>query len=238
MIEAIVMEAKLMISLERRASVHAALGEPVRLSIVDRLVVGDGSPGELADQLGLATNLMAHHLGVLKEAGVIRRVQSEGDRRRSYVQLCLDDPIVRGALVGGSPHLPVDVRRVVFVCTANSARSQLAAATWNRTSALPATSAGTHPAARVHPRTVAIGRRHGLRLGRAVTRDFADVVSSDDLVVTVCDNAYEEIPAERTHVHWAIADPVRIDTDEAFETAYDDITRRVEQLADSLIEHS
>ena len=43
--------------LERRARVYAALGEPVRLAIVDRLVPGDASPGELGAEFGLATNL-------------------------------------------------------------------------------------------------------------------------------------------------------------------------------------
>ena len=155
-----------MVTVERRAAVHAALGEPVRLAIVDRLGPGDASPGELAAAVGLGTNLLAHHLKVLAEAGVIRRVRSEGDKRRSYVRLCLDDPMVwTAAQAGLGSQLPVGrpVPRVVFVCTANSARSQLAAARWNAISPVPAASAGTHPAVRVHPRAAATGRRHGLR---------------------------------------------------------------------------
>ncbi len=80
--------------LQRRAAIFAALGEPVRLALVDRLVLGDLSPGQLATELGLGTNLLAHHLKVLEDAGVIRRVRSEGDRRRSYVQLRVDDETV------------------------------------------------------------------------------------------------------------------------------------------------
>ena len=57
--------------------------------------LGDASPSDLAESLDLGTNLLAHHLKVLEAAGVIRRVRSEGDRRRSYVQLRLDNPIVR-----------------------------------------------------------------------------------------------------------------------------------------------
>ena len=60
-------------NLEQRASVFAALGEPVRLAIVDHLAVGDVAPGELAKLLGLGTNLLAHHLKVLEETGVLRR---------------------------------------------------------------------------------------------------------------------------------------------------------------------
>src|SRR6478735_569060 len=157
-----------MASVERRAAVHAALGEPVRLAIVDRLAPGDASPGELAEAVGSGSNLLAHHLNVLEEAGVIRRVRSEGDLRRSYVQLRLDDPIIWAtARAGLTDRLPAGgVPRVLFVCTANSARSQLATARWNAISPVPAASAGTHPAVRVHPKAAATGRRHGLRLSR------------------------------------------------------------------------
>ena len=222
-----------MVTVQRRSSVHAALGEPVRLAIVDLLGPGDASPGELAEAVGLGSNLLAHHLKVLEDAGVIRRVRSEGDRRRSYVQLCLDDPIVwAAAQAGRNDRSPtVGVPRVVFVCTANSARSQLAAARWNAISPVPATSAGTHPAARVHPRTIAAGRRHGLRLGRVKPVGLEKVLSDGDLVVAVCDNVHEELDQGLARLHWSIPDPVRADTDEAFDAAYADITRRVDRLA-------
>jgi protein-tyrosine-phosphatase/DNA-binding transcriptional ArsR family regulator len=223
-----------MVTVERRAAVHAALGEPVRLAIVDRLGPGDASPGELADVVGLGSNLLAHHLKVLEDSGVIRRVRSEGDRRRSYVQLRLDDPIVWAAAQAGlSDQLPGigPVPRVVFVCTANSARSQLAAASWNAISPVPAASAGTHPAVRVHPRAAAAGRRHGFRLGRVKPVGIEQVLQDGDLVVAVCDNVHEELDPGWDRLHWSIPDPVRIDTDAAFETAFADITRRVERLA-------
>jgi DNA-binding transcriptional ArsR family regulator len=84
--------------LMRRARVHSALGEPARLAIVDRLVPGDAAPGELSQEMGIATNLLAHHLRVLEDAGLINRVRSEGDRRRSYVRLRWEDPLVRAAV--------------------------------------------------------------------------------------------------------------------------------------------
>ncbi|MBA3420046.1 MAG: helix-turn-helix domain-containing protein [Geodermatophilaceae bacterium] len=211
--------------IERRSRMHAALGEPMRLGIVDHLSVGDASPGELAAAFGVTTNLLAHHLGVLEEAGLIRRVRSEGDRRRTYAQLCLDDSLVRS--LADCP-AGLQVPRVVFVCTHNTARSQLATAAWQRLSEVPTTSAGTHPAAGIHPRTVAIGSRHGLRLVQARTAHAAEVLRPDDLVVTVCDNAHEELDAA---LHWAVSDPVRIDTDAAFERAFQEIVERVERLA-------
>jgi protein-tyrosine-phosphatase/DNA-binding transcriptional ArsR family regulator len=221
-----------MVNVGRRAALHAALGEPVRLTIVDALASQDASPGELAALVGLNSNLLAHHLKVLDEAGVIRRVRSEGDRRRSYVSLRLDDPVVWAAAQAGlDPAGPTGAPRVVFVCTANSARSQLAAARWNAISPVPATSAGTHPAGRVHPRAAAVGRRHGLNLSRARPVGVDQVLRGDDLVVAVCDNAHEELAAGRTRLHWSIPDPVRVDTDAAFESAHADITRRIERLA-------
>ena len=74
-------------SVSDRAAVHAALGDPVRLAMVDDLAVSDRSPGELAERFGLRGNLLAHHLDVLEDAGVIERFRSAGDQRRRYVRL-------------------------------------------------------------------------------------------------------------------------------------------------------
>ncbi len=225
-----------MVTVERRAAVHAALGEQVRLAIVDRLGPADASPGELADAVGVGTNLLAHHLKVLQEAGVIRRVRSEGDGRRSYVQLCLEDPIVLAAAEAGLADRPpaAAVPRVLFVCTANTARSQLAAARWNAISPVPGTSAGTHPAARVHPRAASTGRRHGLTVARVKPVGIEQVLKDGDLVVAVCDHVHEELDPGQQRLHWSIPDPVRVDTDEAFEAAYAAINRRVTRLAATL----
>jgi protein-tyrosine-phosphatase len=220
---------------------HAALGEPVRLAVVERLLLTDASPGELGAAYGLATNLLAHHLKVLQAAGLVRRVRSEGDARRAYVQLRLHDPEVTG-LLGRHTGAGPAADRVVFVCTHNSARSQLAEAAWRRVSGLPAASAGTHPAPRIHPRAVAVGRRHGLRLARSRTARLDDVAAPGDLVVCVCDNAHEELAnnpdpvgaPDTVSLHWAVPDPVRLDTDEAFEAAYTQIAGRVGRLADAL----
>jgi protein-tyrosine-phosphatase len=230
--------------LVRRARIHAALGDPIRLGMVEYLTLTDASPGELGSRYGLTTNRLAHHLNVLEDAGVIRRARSEGDARRAYVQLRLDDPQIAAAVsaawhpdLAGGPAAP----RVVFVCTHNSARSQLAAAAWQQLSAVPVASAGTHPAARVHPRAVAVARRHGLRIGQARTTHLDQVATPNDLIVCVCDNAYEELatpdgPAMPSagRLHWAVPDPARLDTDEAFETAYTQLTGRLHRLAETL----
>jgi protein-tyrosine-phosphatase len=210
-------------SVESRARVHAALGDPARLRIVDRLAVTDASPGEVAHLLGLPTNLVAHHLGVLEAAGLIVRSRSEGDRRRTYLRL------VPEVLAGLVPVLPMPASRVVFVCSHNSARSQLAVALLATRSAVPAASAGTQPATRVHPRAVKVARRHGLRIGHARPVHVDDVLRQDDLVVAVCDQAHEHLGVG-LRLHWSVPDPAAVDTDAAFERAYDDLADRIDRL--------
>jgi ArsR family transcriptional regulator, arsenate/arsenite/antimonite-responsive transcriptional repressor / arsenate reductase (thioredoxin) len=210
----------------RRVKVHAALGEPSRLAIVDRLMLGDASPGELAGLFGLPSNLLAHHLRVLSEAGVVERVRSEGDLRRAYVRL------VPGALAGLTSDSTRLAARVVFVCTHNSARSQLASAVWAASSRVPVASAGTHPAARVHPAAVAVARRHRLPFKRVRPAHIDAVLRPEDLVVAVCDNAHEELGSQVPgRLHWSVPDPVRVGTDEAFEQALELIEDRVARLA-------
>jgi protein-tyrosine-phosphatase len=169
---------------------------------------------------------VAHHLKVLEEAGVVVRGRSEGDQRRTYVRL-----VPETLAMVASPSLGA-VPRVVFVCTHNSARSQLAAAIWRQRSRVPVASAGTRPAERAHPRAVKIGRRHGLDPDTWRTAQVSDVVKPDDLVIAVCDIAYEHLPADaRPRVHWSVRDPAPANTDAAFEAAYVEIAGRIDRLA-------
>lgn len=217
--------------LRRRAGVHAALSDPGRLAIVDTLSWGEASPGELGRWLGMATNLLAHHLHVLEDVGLVRRHRSEGDRRRSYVALVRD---LSDALHPVATDLRAD--RVVFVCTQNSARSQLAVSLWNDTSPVPATSAGTHPAPEIHPGALDVARRRHLSLVPATPRHIDDVLATDDLVVTVCDSAHEELVnraaggSGHRDVHWSIPDPVRAGEDAAFDHVVEELTDRIARL--------
>ena len=210
--------------LPRRAAVHAALADPARLQITDTLLAGDASPSELAVVLTMPSNLLAHHLRVLEEAGIITRRRSEGDRRRTYLQL------VPGALDALSPQNARSAPRVLFVCTANSARSHLAAALWRRASTVPATSAGTHPALAIDPGAIAAAQRHRLPLPRLRPRHLAEVRRAGDLIVTVCDLAHEEL-AEATTVHWSVPDPVPVGDPAGFDAALAQLADRVERLA-------
>lgn len=217
-------------SLTARAAVHAALGDPGRLAIVDALVLGEASPSELQHLLNMPSNLMAHHVRTLERAGVINRHRSEGDRRRTYLTLA------PGALDTLRPSSVQDAVRVVFVCTENSARSQLAAALWNGASAVPATSAGTHPAPAVHTGALAAAHRHGLTLAGSAPRHLDQVLDPADVVITVCDAAHEELGAEPgpRRLHWSVPDPARSGEDTAFDTAVTTLADRVSRVAPAL----
>lgn len=206
-----------------RVAKHAALADPARLRIVDLLTLGDFSPTELQAELDMPSNLLSHHLRALEGAGLATRRRSEADKRRSYIRLAA------GALEGLAPGVEYGATRVLFVCTRNSARSQIAAALWRQVSEIPTTSAGTHPADRIAEGAIDVARRHGVNLPEVPPRRLGELASGD-FVVTVCDNAHEELTS-LGGAHWSVPDPLRINTEEAFENAFAEITSRISDLA-------
>lgn len=210
------------ISLDARAARHAALADTVRLRIVDALALGDLSPQELLGRLDIASNLLSHHLKVLESAALVTRTRSEGDRRRTYVTLN------EGALSAAGPSRLLPARRVVFVCTANSARSQLAEHLWREHSDIPAASGGTVPTAMIARGAVDVASQHGIDLRGATPKLLADIAHEGDIRVTVCDSAHETIGG--SDVHWSIPDPVAADTPAAFAHAYAELSRRIDAL--------
>jgi protein-tyrosine-phosphatase len=213
--------------LDRRVAVHAALADLARLQITDMLADGDASPSELASALSMPSNLLAHHLHVLEDVGLVTRHRSQGDRRRTYLRL---NP---GALEPFSGQPGLTAQRVLFVCTGNSARSHLAAALWREASGVPVASAGTHPAERIDPGAIAAARRHHLPLPRSRPVNIADVREDGDLVVTVCDLAHEEL-AEPAALHWSVPDPVAAGDPGSFDEAVTELSDRVRSLAPRL----
>ena len=207
---------------------HAALADPQRLAMVEELLLGDRSPAWFSHHWGVASNLIAHHTKVLAEAGLVDRRRSEADQRRRYLHLT-----ETGRRLAALPAI-TDAQRVVFVCTHNSARSQFAEALWRSTSAIPAASGGTEPAARVHPLARRVAKRHGVDLRGAIPKHIGAEALDGAFVVTVCDHADERTPAP--HRHWSVPDPVADGAEAAFEAAWEDIADRVEALASTLHE--
>jgi ArsR family transcriptional regulator, arsenate/arsenite/antimonite-responsive transcriptional repressor / arsenate reductase (thioredoxin) len=217
-------------SLAERAARHRALGDATRLMLVDALQVSDRSPQELATLVGVSSNLLAFHLNVLEEAGLVRRTPSQGDARRRYVTLASD------RLTDLDEPRPLDApaERVLFVCTANAARSQLAAHLWRARTGLPALSAGTDPAPHVHPEAVAVARRGGLDIEGSSPVGYRELALTPDLVVSVCDRAHESpVSFDAPLLHWSVADPVG-GGPEDFARTFADLTERIDRLARAL----
>jgi protein-tyrosine-phosphatase/DNA-binding HxlR family transcriptional regulator len=216
--------------LQRRAAVFAALGDPNRLAIVEALAQTDCSPSELESRLDIPSNLLAHHLDILESVGVVRRLRSAGDGRRRYIRLApdLSEHQLSSALIRASD--------VLFVCHHNSARSQFGAAYWNRHSTIPAESAGSQPAALVHPMAVLAAGTRGLDLSGNVPRGFDQLSRVPSLVISVCDVAFEDAApfSGARRLHWSVPDPASTGDLEAFDVAFAEIAQRIDRLAPSV----
>ncbi|MGQ0849651.1 MAG: arsenate reductase/protein-tyrosine-phosphatase family protein [Actinomycetota bacterium] len=211
---------------ESRARRHAALSDDKRLLVVDQLALGDRTVAELADLSGMRGNLLAHHLDVLEDAGLIARRISEGDHRRRYVSLRWDQLPLPIDL----PPIPMD--KVAFVCTHNSARSQFASALWQRVTGSPASSAGAQPAPTVHPKALRVASEFDVDISKATPSHYAALPADIDLLISVCDRANEGgLPLATRHLHWSIPDPVPVGTLDAFRSAFADIAKRVGYIA-------
>lgn len=207
----------------RRAEIHRALGDELRLQVCDLLAESDRTPGELAAATGMSTNLLAFHLRVLEEAGVVERRVSEGDARRRYVTLRLPIRFAEPS----TPVLPPE--RVLFVCTHNSARSQFAEAMWQARVGSDCWSAGTEPAKRVDPTAVDVAAQFGLDLSGRRPKSLEEVSFDFDLTVSVCDRVRESGRLSGS-VHWSVPDPVGRDAG-AYLGAFQDIADRIERAA-------
>ncbi len=128
---------------------------------------------------------------------------------------------------------------ILFLCTGNSCRSILAEATFNALAppGMHATSAGSRPAGRVHPRSLALLRREGIPCENCYSKSWNELLAAPDIVITVCGNAAGETcpawlrPAVR--IHWGVEDPAgasgsEAEIDAAFEHAYRVLRARIE----------
>jgi len=130
-------------------------------------------------------------------------------------------------------------KRVLFLCTGNAARSQMAEglARAFHDDKIDVVSAGSRPAGFVHPNAIRALAEIGIDISNAESK-AADLFSADafDIVVTVCDSAAKDCPswpgAKRIE-HWSIEDPSWIGY-EAFVTTRDDLARRIEELVATL----
>lgn len=239
----------------RAAQLFRALGDETRLTIVRLLAFTDLRGGELVARLGLPQNAVSYHLKHLRELGLLRDRRSHADGRDVYYHLDLDllQLLYQQAGQALSPtFLPLETARgedtiaeadrpmrVLFLCTHNSARSQLAEAILRCRGgdAVWVASAGDHPT-EVHPMAIALMERHGIDTSRHVARSLDGFAGQAfDYVITVCDRANDHCPTfpdDPVRIHWSFPDPTTIDDETAraaaFATIWLELNTRVRHL--------
>lgn len=118
----------------------------------------------------------------------------------------------------------------LFVCTQNSARSQLAAALWTAITGKAAQSAGTRPAERVHKLAVSAARRAGLTIDNNAPRHIDSITKRPSLTITVCDQVHEELDPPAQWLHWSLPDPVADGHAAAFDITVRALRQRITAL--------
>jgi protein-tyrosine-phosphatase/DNA-binding transcriptional ArsR family regulator len=227
-------------------------GDPVRWALIRELADGDRRVRELTAGLRLPQNLVSYHLGRLRTAGVVSARRSAADGRDAYYRLDLDrcHDLLADAGTALHPALgqapppatPADGRRVrvLFLCTGNSARSQMAEALAETRSghALETFSAGSRPKP-LHASAVRVMAARGIDISANVPRHLdAFLAERFDFVITLCDRVREvcpEFPGGPRTIHWSIPDPAAepvdpADPDAAFERAAQELETRIRFL--------
>jgi protein-tyrosine-phosphatase/DNA-binding MarR family transcriptional regulator len=210
-------------------------GHPIRWSVLTRLARSDYRAQELVAFLQLPQNLVSYHLRLLRAAALVNERKSSADERSVYYSLDLDHfrmlyiqagsqlhPMLTQATIDPSgenqpdtaPHPPL---RVMFLCTENSARSQIAEALLRHLShgAIEAFSAGSDPAEQVHPLAVQVMEQTGIDMSLARPKHFDEFRGQHfDAIVTVCDRVREICPVfpdDPERIHWSFPDPALVE---------------------------
>ena len=227
------------------------LSDPVRWQLVDELGRSDRRVGELVSIVGKPQNLVSYHLAELRRAGIVHARRSSFDGRDVYYRADLTTCRDRLGDVGRRLHpgvalgpVPTDgtaIRRrtkLLFLCTGNSARSQMAEAFVEHRSGgfVSARSAGSHPKP-LHPNAVRVMAERGIDIAGRPTKPLTQFTRNRfDRVITLCDKVREvcpEFPGSPIASHWSVADPAASGD---FEGAADDIEARVALLLADLAE--
>jgi protein-tyrosine-phosphatase/DNA-binding transcriptional ArsR family regulator len=226
-------------------------GHPLRWQLLRDLARSDRRVGELCDLAGQRQSLVSYHLRRLRDAGVVYARRSSADGRDTYYALDLDRCRELLAAAGASLHpglgpTPIseaDHRRgttrtrVLFLCTGNSARSQIAEALCDQLSQgrVRAASAGSNPKP-LHPNAIRVMRDRGIDISSARSKSFTQFADGEfDYVITLCDRVREicpEFPGVLEPIHWSIPDPAREpgsdeDTLPAFERTARELSARI-----------
>lgn len=223
------------------------LADDTRWRLIQALRRSDCQTGELVTLLNLPQNLVSYHLGLLRQAGLVQMRRSDADARAAYYCLNVEALQFGYQQVGAAIQLPDVVDQsvavpstVVFLCTGNSARSQMAEGWLRHLSAgrVSVRSAGTQPRT-LHPLAAQVMAEAGVDIGYQQAKGLDALTNvRPDVVVTVCDLAREQCPDwpdTTSQLHWSIPDPVRVQGRsevriQAFRSARDELRQRVDGL--------
>lgn len=217
-------------------------GHPVRWRVLNALADTDLRVRELCERLALPQSLVSYHLGRLRSAAVVNGRRSSADGRDVYYVLDLARCAEMLADTGGALHPGLMLAapanpgkdlghgkprtRVLFLCTGNSARSQIAQALTEDVAgaSVEACSAGSRPKP-VHPNAVRVLRERGIDIAGRSSKHL-DVFAGQrfDYVISLCDRVREVCPEFPEHpdvLHWSVPDPARAgDGDDATYPAF------------------
>ena len=232
------------------------LAHDVRWNILSMLACSDYCVQELVRLLEQPQNLVSYHLRRLREQDIITERRSSADGRDIYYSLDLDllhrlyvatGEALHPALsnmeatlekkIPPSPRKPI---RVLFLCTENSARSQMAEALVRHLSKgkVEAFSAGSHPTS-LHPYAVQTLATMGIDISQQQSKHYNQYLGqSFDRIVTVCDRVREScpnFPGDPERIHWSFPDPAAQEGSEeakyhAFEQTALQLTNRIRFL--------
>ena len=238
----------------RPPEVLGLLSDPLRWQLISELGRSDRRVGELVKLVDKPQNLVSYHLSELRRGGIVSSRRSSADGRDVYYRAdlfrCRD--LLDGAVASLHPGLALAPassdaprprgrrRRLLFLCTGNSARSQMAEALVEHRSAghVQARSAGSRPKP-LHPNAVRVMAERGIDIAGRPTKSLTRFSRSRfDRVITLCDKVREicpDFPGEPTAAHWSIADPAADGATDAatypvFRQVADEIERRVALL--------
>jgi protein-tyrosine-phosphatase/DNA-binding transcriptional ArsR family regulator len=222
----------------------------VRWNVLHLLSRSDYRVQELVERLNLPQNLVSYHLKQLREGHLVHERRSSADERALYYMLDFERLLTLYAQVAADLHpaigaqaqlqlsrqwdLPKPPLRVLFLCTENSARSQMAEALLREFShgGIEIMSAGSLPTRQVHPLALRVMQEAGVDMRGAVPKSL-DRFRQEHFaaVITVCDRAREVCPTFPGHpdlIHWSLPDPVLVQGSE--EIQYQAFKQTAEQL--------
>ena len=203
-------------------------GHPLRWQLLSELARSDRRVGELCELAGRRQSLVSYHLRQLRDGELVSVRRSSADGRDTYYLLDLArcGELLASAGVALHPALaPTAPQRVepksaptpahvLFLCTGNSARSQMAEALCERLShgTVRAVSAGSHPK-ELHPSAVHVMRGRGIDISGRRTKHLSEFADRRfDHVISLCDRVREvcpDFPGGPEMIHWSVPDPAR-----------------------------